>query len=104
MRGENVVVAFPDVSWPTSSRSLVFVFVLCCVASREVFTQLAQTLRNPVALKPVHGRHTLRLPPDEFTLTTPGWQVPLPPPAPLPSDGNPRRFNQRRVLNAQPCV
>jgi hypothetical protein len=43
--------------------------------SREVFTQLAQTLRNPVALKPVHGRHTLRLPPDEYTLTTPGWQV-----------------------------
>eukprot|EP00242_Pyramimonas_sp_CCMP2087_P003666 CAMPEP_0198208018 /NCGR_PEP_ID=MMETSP1445-20131203/11419_1 /TAXON_ID=36898 /ORGANISM="Pyramimonas sp., Strain CCMP2087" /LENGTH=174 /DNA_ID=CAMNT_0043881253 /DNA_START=250 /DNA_END=771 /DNA_ORIENTATION=+ len=45
--------------------------------SREVLQQLSQA-RNRIPLKPIEGRSGLRLPPEEFTLTTPGWQVRLP--------------------------
>eukprot|EP00240_Pyramimonas_obovata_P006686 CAMPEP_0118930126 /NCGR_PEP_ID=MMETSP1169-20130426/6920_1 /TAXON_ID=36882 /ORGANISM="Pyramimonas obovata, Strain CCMP722" /LENGTH=172 /DNA_ID=CAMNT_0006872439 /DNA_START=240 /DNA_END=755 /DNA_ORIENTATION=+ len=47
--------------------------------SREVLRQLSQA-RNSIPLKPIEGRTGLRLPPEEFTLTTPGWQVRLPQP------------------------
>ncbi|KAK3262899.1 hypothetical protein CYMTET_28271 [Cymbomonas tetramitiformis] len=47
---------------------------------REVLQQLSHTL-NAVPLKPISGRPGMHLPPEEQTLTTPGWQVLLPTPA-----------------------
>mmetsp|Transcript_39731 Transcript_39731/g.55164 ORF Transcript_39731/g.55164 Transcript_39731/m.55164 type:complete len:186 (-) Transcript_39731:8-565(-) len=45
--------------------------------TREVLAHLAQ-VRNAVPLRAISGRVGLRLPPEEFTLTQPGWQVRLP--------------------------
>jgi hypothetical protein len=45
-----------------------------CSLNGQVLQQLSQA-RNRIPLKPIEGRSGLRLPPEEFTLTTPGWQV-----------------------------